>query len=75
MMLMAGDLVTVNLATSISLYAEPFKADEQGRTVSRLDSGETAIVVSLSNHDGRCVCVVGPHGIGWTFGALLKKVK
>lgn len=72
----AGDMVTVNLVDAIDLYDQPFELDSPvGHPVSHLTKADTAIVVSLSNFDGRCVYVVGPHGAGWTFGAYLKRVK
>lgn len=71
----AGDMVTVNLVDVIDLYDEQFGPNEQARAVSRLTSADTAVVVSLSSHDGRCVYIIGPHGAGWTFGAFLKRVK
>ena len=71
----AGDMVTVNLVDATDLFAEPFAADEPGHPVSHLTCADTAVVVSLSSHDGKCVYIIGPHGAGWTFGALLKRVK
>ena len=72
----AGDLVTLNLVDSTDLFAEAFGPDEgAGQPISHLTARDTAVVVSLSSHDGRCVYVVGPHGPGWTFGALLRRVK
>jgi hypothetical protein len=68
-------MVTVNLVESTDLYDQPFELDAPGRPVSRLTNRDTAVVVSLSSFDGRCVYVIGPHGAGWTFGAYLKKVK
>lgn len=71
----AGDMVTVNLVESTDLFDQPFELDNPGgQPVSHLSNKDTAIVVSLSNADGRCVYVIGPHGAGWTFGAFLKKV-
>ena len=69
-----GDMVTVNLVEATDLFAEPFGPGEAGHPVSHLTSHDTAVVVSLSSHDGKCVYVIGPHGAGWTFGALLKRV-
>lgn len=75
MKLKAGDMVTVNLVETIDLFAEQFEPGSQSHPVTHLTDRDTAIVVSLSNHDGRCVYVIGPYGAGWTFGALLKKIK
>lgn len=72
----AGDMVTLNLVEEADLYDHPFETEEpNGHPVSHLTSKDTAVIVSLSNADARCVYVVGPHGAGWTFGALLKRVK
>lgn len=71
----AGDLVMLNLVDSVDLFDQPFELNNpSGDPVSHMDKSDTAVVVSLSSHDGRCVYVVGPHGAGWTFGALLKRV-
>lgn len=72
----AGDMVTLNLVDETDLFDGPFELGVPGdHPVSHLTKADTAIVVSLSNSDGRCVYVVGPHGAGWTFGAYLKRVK
>ena len=76
MKLRAGDMVVLNLVDETDLFDQPFEIDSpQGHPVSHLTKHDTACVVSLSSSDGRCVYVVGPHGAGWTFGALLKKVR
>jgi hypothetical protein len=74
----AGDHVTLNgdlVCDVVTLFAEPFEATYVPQIVSKFEKGETAIVVSLSSFDGKCVYVIGPNGAGWTFGAFLKLVK
>lgn len=75
MKLRAGDMVVLNLVDEADLFDSPFELDNPGgHPVSHLTKRDTAVVVSLSNLDGRCVYVVGPHGAGWTFGAFLKRM-
>ena len=77
MKLRAGDMVTVHIVAEIDLFAEPFSPDSSGDPdpVSHLTCHDTAVIVSLSTYDGKCVYVVGPHGAGWAFGAYLKRIK
>jgi len=64
------------MSGDVALYDSPFELEiPDGHAVATLVKNDTAIVVSLSNFDGRCVYVVGPNGAGWTFGALLEKVR
>ncbi len=76
MKLSAGDMVTVYLVDNAYLYGQAFEAfSPDDDPVSFLTAKDTAIIISLSNSDGRCVYVAGPHGTGWIFGAYLKRVK
>lgn len=73
----AGDMVRgSDLSTDvIELFDSPPGPLYHGEAViAHLKRGESALVVSLDRHDGRCVYVMGPHGGGWTFGAFLQRV-
>lgn len=74
MKLKSGDLVTVTLNEVIILYDVPFHPLTEAKPLAHLTNSDTAVVVSLSNYDGRSVYIVGPHGAGWTFGGYLKKI-
>ncbi len=78
MKLSAGDMVRINslLATEgVSLHDAPFElGSPEGHVISHLSRNDTAIVVSLSNSDGRCAYIIGPQGAGWAFGAFLERV-
>lgn len=71
----SGDLVTVAMSEVIILYNEPFHPLKEAKPLSHLTNSDTAVIISLSNYDGRSVYVIGPHGGGWTFGGYLKKVE
>lgn len=73
----AGDMVTPNpmMADEVLLYNEPPSPQSNFEHVSFLSPNNTAIVVSLSSADAKCVYIIGPNGAGWTFGAYLKMVK
>jgi hypothetical protein len=76
MKLAAGDMVTLALVEYVDLFDQPFDVLFPNEDpVSFLTSKDTAVIVSLSSADGRCVYIMGPNGGGWTFGALFKRVK
>lgn len=79
MKLHPGDIVTtvmdsVGLHHTMPRPVINLSAEEEATVTSELRSGEIAIVVALSNSDGRCVYLIGPRSCGWVFGAALVRL-
>lgn len=67
----AGQLVVLAWEDSTQLYSVPSDIKDV-RVIGWLEKRDVALVVTADRSDGSRVYVVGPHGGGWTFGALLK---
>lgn len=74
MKLVPGDMVSIVLRlsdTSICLWSD---VTSKGKPCGLLEIGKLALVVQVMNADAKDVCIIAEHGMGWTYGGLLRTV-